>query len=415
MSLQAGNASHEAIPIMQKDWFPLLKLQYEANKHLLLPVLVASFVLYVSLVRVLRYRTLNSLNRRFGTDDAKLHQMSLEEAQEIISIASQWEYPHGYQAALQFALFRSYGIPTISKQFCSTAQLSDVKTAGKRFADTGALIGEWLVNSIFAPRSCKAIARTTWLHRQYRIRPDDLLFTISTFITEPPKFVDRFEWRPMARCEVIAGFVLWKEIGRRMDIPQVPDTYQEVCDWALEHEKKHMVPAQTNTSLSHHTMSLLLLHCPGFLVNIATEFATCLMDDRVRISMSYEAPRPWVRRTFLTLVWLRKQFVSWLLLPRSSKMIPVFPSENEHGKLNLRYYTAQPWYVKENFWNQWGPSALVARVIGLPIPSKEWLSDGYHIEQVGPTKFEQKGVKETVAIASEWQDEKRAKSLCPFA
>ncbi|KAI9837655.1 MAG: hypothetical protein M1837_002915 [Sclerophora amabilis] len=384
--------------------------------HLLLLLALAIIVLYVNFVRALRYRTARSLERRFGTDDGKLHQMTLEDAQEIISIVSQREFPSGFEIALEFALFRTYGIPSISKLLCATGELSDSKSSGKRFADTSTLISEWLVNSIFSPRSCKAIARTAWLHGQYRIRPDDLLFTLSTFITEPPKFVERFEWRPMARCEVIAGFVLWKEIGSRLGVRDIPHTYQEISDWASEYEKKCMVPAESNARLSHHTMNLLLLHCPKFLVNISTEFASCLMDDRVRKAMSsYDPPRPWVRKTFAVLVRLRKRFVATFMLPRSKNLISVGPSENEHGKFNLRYYIAQPWYIKETFWNQWGPFALLAWLNGRPIPGREWSSDGYRIEQMGPLQYEDRGSEEIVAIASDWEDEERAKSLCPFA
>ena len=95
-----------ALPRTEDQYFPLLRLQIEAHRYLMISLAVTALVVYVSVVRALRYRTVNQLNRRFGTDVAKLHQMTLEEAQEIISIASQWEYPHGYQAALQFALFR---------------------------------------------------------------------------------------------------------------------------------------------------------------------------------------------------------------------------------------------------------------------------------------------------------------------
>jgi hypothetical protein len=90
---------------------------------------------------------------------------------------------------------------------CETQQLGKVEYAGRRYADTSILIVEFLANSPTSERANSAIARMNWLHGRYqkagKISNDDMLYTLSLFVLEVPRWVNQYEWRtltPMETC-----------------------------------------------------------------------------------------------------------------------------------------------------------------------------------------------------------------------
>lgn len=80
-----------------------------------------------------------------------------------------------------------------------------------------------------------------------KISIDDLLYTLSVFITEPITWVEKYEWRPMTEMEVCAIATFWKSIGDAMGIEYVDrlaraewadglDFYEDIKNWALVRE-----------------------------------------------------------------------------------------------------------------------------------------------------------------------------------
>jgi hypothetical protein len=61
-----------------------------------------------------------------------------------------------------------------------------------------------------------------YIHSGYqkagKISQDDLLYTLSVFITEPITWVGKYEWRAMTDMEKCAIGTFWKSIGDAMGI-----------------------------------------------------------------------------------------------------------------------------------------------------------------------------------------------------
>lgn len=89
---------------------------------------------------------------------------------------------------------------------CETQQLGKVEYAGRRYVDTTILIVEFMGKEPASERACSAIARMNYLHGRYqkagKISNDDMLYTLSLFILEVPRWVDKFEWRTLTPLEV---------------------------------------------------------------------------------------------------------------------------------------------------------------------------------------------------------------------
>ncbi|KAG8704678.1 hypothetical protein FRC08_002093, partial [Ceratobasidium sp. 394] len=163
---------------------------------------VLGMVAYLSLVRLLRYRLINGKLKgylsthtlRKGSDGSSPsdYPMTPAEAQEILRVSSASDMPYLVEKSIEFALFKTYGIESISKLLLATGQLSQEANAGRRFVDTALLIATWINVPITGPgsgrekraewedpRGAIAVARTNWIHAKYRIKNDDYLYTLS--------------------------------------------------------------------------------------------------------------------------------------------------------------------------------------------------------------------------------------------
>lgn len=96
----------------------------------------AAFAAYTSLCHALRFRRIRNLERKYGFGTPKrpgFGDMTDQEAYEIQKEISEAEFPALFEKGLQLALFRTYGIPSISKLLVQTAQLSTNENVGKRY------------------------------------------------------------------------------------------------------------------------------------------------------------------------------------------------------------------------------------------------------------------------------------------
>ena len=61
------------------------------------------------------------------------------------------------------------------------------------------------------------------MHGRFPITNDELLYVLTTFIYEPIRWIERYGWRPLAANEKQALFQFYREVGRRMNIQDIPE------------------------------------------------------------------------------------------------------------------------------------------------------------------------------------------------
>ena len=227
-------------------------------------VLLALF--YLLLARLLRYRRRDqSTASHLAPDGHTKPSMTIAQAQTILRALAELEFPFTYEKALQFALFRTYGIPSISRTLVRTGQFTRPDTAAKRYADTTVLVS-CLIGRDFGTRDwIEGVARMNCLHALYRgggrgITEEDMLYTLALFALEPLRWIERYEWRPLSRTERLATGVFWAGIGNAMQIsyaglPSHDDGkgwrdglqwLEELESWTEAYEARCMVPDQNN-------------------------------------------------------------------------------------------------------------------------------------------------------------------------
>ncbi|KAL8712245.1 MAG: hypothetical protein Q9220_003396 [cf. Caloplaca sp. 1 TL-2023] len=404
------------------------------NKHVSTNYIWLLVLFYPILVATLRYQRLRTTLKTFPyTTRRSFARMTDNDACQIQMIIAQLEFPFTFNKAVQFALFRTYGIPSISRLLVKTSQFSEVATASKRYADTGALIREFTSREPSHPRSLEAIARMNYIHSVYQksgqISDDDMLYTLSLFVLEPIRWIARYEWRSLEDFERCGTGTYWKSLGDAMRISYEPlpssqtgwdDALQwldELDTWSMQYEIEHMVPHADNNKTADQTVAILLWGLPRFLRSFGENIVTALMDERLRVAMMYKRPAEFYYILLSSIFTVRKFLLRYLSLPRPSflRVDALLEAPKPDGRQTVSIWEGAPYYVKPTFWRRWGFEAWGSRLLGLPVPGDEgdkYHPEGYRIPDVGPKLFFGKGKEPAEATVAELR--KVRTGGCPF-
>ncbi|KAK7028286.1 hypothetical protein R3P38DRAFT_2525928 [Favolaschia claudopus] len=406
------------------DRFPWLLSLYPKSS-----VFLAAALVYLGLVRSLRWRRYNAIHKKYS---AKFRANSLtpEEAQEIMQLSFLWDMPTLGEYSLAFALFKTYAIPTISKLLLDTKQLASQPLVAKRYGDTEILIATWMAcplagrlvtanpgDPIDDPRASIALARVNWLHSRYKISNDDYLYTLGLFAFEPQAWAAQYGWRALSPLErqatnIIQGaFIYWSEVGRKMNIKNIPATEEEYRAWLQNYEEEHMVPAQTNHDVANYTTEELLFMVPKALRPFFQTLTHSMLEDRVRIAMMQPKAPGYAKYIIDATMGLFACVERYLLLPRRKPFaicqvdMPKIHAGQPAPLLHPTKYPSKPWYKPRG---RGLGGYLLDRflvVVGFhdDIPRPEYRCEGYRIQEVGPLRYEKEGHEQIMKMAEEIQ------------
>ncbi|KAI0169090.1 hypothetical protein GGR52DRAFT_553715 [Hypoxylon sp. FL1284] len=366
-------------------------------------ILATVVVCYLTLVRVLRYRAVRAMERKYAKYLADPYALGYREAAEIMRLPQLHDMPFLYYFGTQWALVKSYGMSTGTPLLARTRQLCDPGRVGRRAEDTAVVLLELLIGDIDSERGRRATARLNWLHARYasRIVETDYVHTMALFVLEPARWIDRYDWRPLTRLERVAYFVYWRELARRMGFGHlVPDTLEALAEWKRGYEAEHMHFVPTNRVVAEATLDLFLRSVPRFLRGFMRALFISFIDEKpVRDALGFPEPARWAALLTPAMLRLRGFVIRHFFLPRAAPMDPL-ARPGADGRL---YRTAQsvvfePWYVANTWYNRllvWATST------GKMSLGEGFRTDGYVPEELGPVEFEGFGRDEVLKEAED--------------
>ncbi len=208
-----------------------------------------------------------------------------KDCQEIAFLVGTYEYPWLIRKALEFALFRTYGIPKSSRLLDSTSQF--YSHGQRRYDDTTLLIAEIVEHGYDSDRGLRAIKMMNRMHGKYDISNEEMLYVLSTFIYEPIRWSTRFGWRTPTHHENLANYYFWLEIGKRMGIKDIPDTYEKFEQYNIDYERNNYAYDPANRRVADGTIQIMLDWYPKFLHPIIREVIYAMIDDPLRKAFGY--------------------------------------------------------------------------------------------------------------------------------
>jgi hypothetical protein len=212
----------------------------------------------------------------------------IKDCHQIIFTSGAYDFPWLGMRSLEFALFRTYAIPSISKLLDETGQFE--RYGQKRYDDTSLIIAEIVENGYDSERGRTAIKRMNQIHRRFEISNDDFLYVLSTFIYEPVRWNARYGWRKLTDIEKQASFNFWSQVGERMNINDIPSTYEAYEALNSDYERENFRHTDSNGRVGEATIQVFLHWYPAPLRGVVRKVIYAMLDDPLREAFGFPKP-----------------------------------------------------------------------------------------------------------------------------
>jgi hypothetical protein len=176
--------------------------------------------------------------------------------QRIVFLSKCYDFSFDTTRALEFALYRTYCVPSISGLLDRTGEFR--QRPQKRYDDTDIIVSELMEWGYDSNRGKAALRRMNHIHGRFAISNENFLYVLSTFIFELIRWNTRYGWRLMCEQERLGYFHFWREVGRRMNIQQIPTTYDELERFNVEYERTQFRFSEANQRVGAATRDLFL-------------------------------------------------------------------------------------------------------------------------------------------------------------
>jgi hypothetical protein len=230
--------------------------------------------------------------------------------QRIVFLCTCYEFPFDTTRSLEFALFRSFGVPSVSALLARTGEF--VHRAQKRYDDTDIIVSELMEWGYDSDRGKRALRRMNQLHGRFAIANEDFLYVLSTFVCEPIRWNARFGWRPMCVQERLGLFTFWREVGRRMNLKDLPASYEEFERFNVACEKQHFRYTEANHRVGSATVELFCSWFPRLLAPLVRQAMYALMDEPLLEAFGFPRPSGLMRVLVTGGLKVRARVLRWL-------------------------------------------------------------------------------------------------------
>ena len=248
----------------------------------------------------------------------------VRDAQRIVHLSTCFDFPFDTTRALEFALFRTFCVPSVSALLDQTGEFR--RAAQKRYDDTDILVSELMEWGYDSDRGKLALRRMNQQHGRFPIANDDFLYVLSTFIYEPIRWNSRFGWRLFCEVERLGYFHFWREIGSRMNIRDIPEDYDAFERFNRDYEARHYRFTETNQRVGSATRDLFASWVPRPFAPLVRSSIYALLDDPLLVAFGFPRPSRFMRGLVVGSLRARG-FLGGLLPPRTK---PRLRTEMKH-------------------------------------------------------------------------------------
>ncbi len=218
-----------------------------------------------------------------------------KDAHQIVAVSSAFDFAQDMEISLGLAFFRTFAVPSIARILDETRQFENF--GQKRYDDTALLLAEFLENGLDSDRGREAIRRMNQIHARYDIANEDFIYTLTTFIFEPIRWIERYGWRPLVEKEKLAAFYMWRRVGQMMGIRSLPETYAAMEQFNIDYERNNFRYTPESARVSRATLRVLVGFLPRlpFLPELACQGVYALLDEPLRRAVGFPQANPVVQ------------------------------------------------------------------------------------------------------------------------
>jgi hypothetical protein len=208
--------------------------------------------------------------------------------QRIVYLDTCYEFPFDTTRSLEFALFRTFAVPSIGGLLDQTGEFGS--RAQKRYDDTDLILSTLVEEGYDSELGKRALRRMNQLHGRFQISNEDFLYVLSTFVFEPIRWNARFGWRPLVEQERLGTFHYWRAVGRRMAINDIPQRYEDFERYNVEYERDRFARTEAGRRVGLATRDMFLAWFPWLPRRFGAPALYAVMDEALLDAFGF--PRP---------------------------------------------------------------------------------------------------------------------------
>ncbi len=251
---------------------------------------------------------------------------------EIYRLMTTLEFPWDMNQALSFALFRTYAVPSIGSLLAHTGEM--LQRVQKRYDDTVVVLDAILENGPTDGEGLAALRRMNQMHNSYNISNGDMLYVLSTFVVTPIRWMDDYGWRPMSENEKIAAANYYADLGRRMGIREIPESWIEFTNFLDKYEEENFALDAGGVKVAESTLELFTTFPPNHLLpkSLVYQMSYALMDEPLLRAFGFPAPNAYFKKLVQSGLKLRGKVVRQLPPRKTPKWPREMPQVRSYPK-----------------------------------------------------------------------------------
>lgn len=280
-------------------------------------------------------------SRRFAIRDYIQTLDPKRDCQEIAYLFTTYEFPWDVTRSLEFALFRVFGVAKGTPLLVQTGEF--LQRTQKRYDDTVLILSEILEHGYDSPRGQAALVRMNKQHGRYSIPNDEYVYTLSTFILEPVRWIDLYGWRKVTDTEKQSFYYFWTELGCRMGIRDMPESYETFDAFNRAFEQEQFRYSPDNEAIAVATRNLMLSWVlPKPLQGVGAPFVHALIDDHLLAAVGMKPAPKWLQGVVRNSIWLRGRLVRLLPPRRKPRLLTKLPNRTYPDGYQIGQLGANP-------------------------------------------------------------------------
>jgi len=224
-----------------------------------------------------------------------------EDYQTIYQLTAFYDFPRDMRDGLTLAFYRVFAIPRIAELLVKTGEMTG--RPAKRSYDTGLVIYELIAAGFDAPRGQEMIKLLGRVHQGLGIAQEDFRYVLCTFMVTPFRWIDIRGWRPLLPAEREASTNFYRELGRRMHIEALPETFADAVAILDDYEQRFAADNEAGRALMASTLLVFRNRLPTLIRPLAAPllssyFADAKLTDALGLPMA-----PWILSAAIRLVY----------------------------------------------------------------------------------------------------------------
>ncbi|MEM7160726.1 MAG: oxygenase MpaB family protein [Myxococcota bacterium] len=226
-----------------------------------------------------------------------------EDAATIVRILFDHVFTEDYLHSVELGQLTTFGIPSISRVLHGTRQYED--DSRKRLDDTLG-IGLELFGGFDKPEVGAMIEHLNEIHSFYPITNDDNLYTLTTLYMDLDFWLVRFGHRQLRERERRALHNFGIQLGSRMGITDIPETYDAMKRWRQAYEARCQRYHPDNEAVTRGAIRGLCADVPRPLHWLVPSIIATVIDDDLRRALGLKRAAWPIRTTVLGVMRARR-------------------------------------------------------------------------------------------------------------